>query len=215
MAVWAILFVSKPQLRRQMLWVSFFTSLTGLTEPIFVPAYWNPPSLFNLAATIGFDIESLVFSWAVGGIGSALYVSALNKKPRKMFSAELRRESRWLHLSSLLALPIVFSVLYFGLGLNPIYCVSTGMFVAAVAAVACRPDLRWNTLLGGLLFLGLYFALFYLLITVSPSFINAWNLPALSKVLVLGVPLEELMFAFTFGLMWSSVYEHIRHYALQ
>jgi hypothetical protein len=43
-----------------------------------------------------------------------------------------------------------------------------------------------------------------------PSYVAAvWNLPALSRVFVAGVPLEELMFAFTFGLYWSSVYEHL------
>ncbi|HTY76023.1 MAG TPA: hypothetical protein VMD05_10740 [Candidatus Nanoarchaeia archaeon] len=31
-------------------------------------------------------------------------------------------------------------------------------------------------------------------------------------MLILGVPLEELMFAFTFGMMWSSVYEHVQYY---
>lgn len=50
-----------------MLYVSFLTSLLGLTEPIFVPKYWNPPSLFNLAQNTGFDIESLLFSFGIGG----------------------------------------------------------------------------------------------------------------------------------------------------
>jgi len=29
------------------------------------------------------------------------------------------------------------------------------------------------------------------------------------------VPLEELMFAFTFGMMWSSIYEHVLWYRLE
>jgi hypothetical protein len=32
-----------------------------LTEPLFVPDYWNPPSLFDLARRSGFDIESVIF----------------------------------------------------------------------------------------------------------------------------------------------------------
>ena len=43
---------------------------------------------------------------------------------------------------------------------------------------------------------------------IYPNFIEAWNLPAISGILILKVPLEELMFAFTFGMMWSSLYEH-------
>jgi hypothetical protein len=213
--VWLILYVAKPHLRRQMRWVSLFTALTGLSEPIFVPSYWNPPSLLNLASTTHFDVESLVFSWATGGIGSVLYEVMLNAKHRKMAAGELRLERRWVHMASLASLPAVFAVLYFLTDLNPIYCVSAALFVGAIAAVVCRPDLGWNTLLGGLLFMGLYFVLFFLIILVFPSFMAAWNMPALTGVLVLGVPLEELMFAFTFGMMWSSVYEHIRHYSLK
>jgi hypothetical protein len=212
--VWLVLYALKPNLRRQMLWVSVFTTFTGLAEPIFVPRYWNPPSLFNLTSTTHFDLESLIFSWGTGGIGSVLYEAVLNLKHRKMAPDERKGERRWLHMFSLLSMPAVFLLLYFFTSLNPIYCVSAGLFVGGVAAVACRPDLAWNTLIGGLLFTGLYFALFALIVAVSPSFVNAWNLSAISGILVAGVPLEELLFAFTFGMMWSGVFEHIRYYAV-
>ena len=35
-----------------------------------------------------------------------------------------------------------------------------------------------------------------------------WNLRALSGVLIGGIPLEELLFGFTFGWYWTGVYEH-------
>ncbi len=212
--VWLAIYVWKPHLRRQMLWVSLFTAFTGLAEPLFVPRYWTPPSLFNLAATTHFDAESLIFSWGTGGIGSVLYEATLNIRHHKMTSEEKHRERRWLHLFSLVVMPIVFGVLFFLTGLNPIYCVSAALFAGAVAAVICRPDLGWNTLLGGLLFMGLYFVLFYFIILLFPWFIGAWNLPALSGFLLFGVPLEELLFAFSFGMMWSGVYEHVRYYRL-
>ncbi|PIN93121.1 hypothetical protein COU56_03855, partial [Candidatus Pacearchaeota archaeon CG10_big_fil_rev_8_21_14_0_10_31_9] len=56
-----------------MFWVSLLTMPFGLTEPLFVPEYWSPPSLFNLAVKTGFDIESLIFCFAVGGIGTVIY----------------------------------------------------------------------------------------------------------------------------------------------
>jgi len=56
-----------------MLIVSLWTSLLGLTEPLFVPEYWSPLSLFDLAQRTGFDIESLIFSFGIGGIAVVLY----------------------------------------------------------------------------------------------------------------------------------------------
>jgi hypothetical protein len=55
---WLVLFAAFPHHRTTMWWASLMTAPLGLTEPIFVPAYWNPPSLFDLAQRSGFDIES-------------------------------------------------------------------------------------------------------------------------------------------------------------
>ena len=65
--IWIVIFIIRPNLRKEMFWVSLFTMPFGLTEPLFVPKYWNPPSLFNLAARTGFDFESLIFSFSIGG----------------------------------------------------------------------------------------------------------------------------------------------------
>lgn len=83
------------------------------------------------------------------------------------------------------------------------------MLFGGILTLYCRLDLRDNVLVGGLLFTGLYF-LFFLFINVAfPIFINAWNQSAITGILIIGVPLEELIFAFTFGSMWSSAYEHL------
>lgn len=70
--IWAVVYLTlrSNDSTREMLIVSLWTSLLGLTEPLFVPAYWNPPSLFDLAQRTRFDIESLLFSFGVGGTGS-------------------------------------------------------------------------------------------------------------------------------------------------
>lgn len=51
---WLAAYVGFPRQRKVMVWTSLFTMPFGLTEPLFVPAYWSPPSLFDLARTTGF-----------------------------------------------------------------------------------------------------------------------------------------------------------------
>jgi hypothetical protein len=210
LTIWAVIYLIKPKLRKEMMYVSAFTSLTGLTEPIFVPAYWSPPSLFNLTARTGFDIESIIFSFAMGGIASVLYEAVLNLKHRKLDRSDKRR---WLHFASLASIPFVFTALML-MKINPIYAASMAMLVGGFAATLCRPDLARNAWLGGALLTGLYFTFFLFMVTAFPDFISAWNLSALSGILVLGVPFEELMYAFTFGMLWSGIYEHIKGYRL-
>ena len=56
--VWLILYGLRRDLRRPMLRVSLGTMPLGLTEPLFVPAYWNPPTLLDPARRTGFDVVS-------------------------------------------------------------------------------------------------------------------------------------------------------------
>jgi hypothetical protein len=208
MLPWILLYWLFPRHRVPMWWASVLMAPFGLTEPIFVPKYWNPPSLYNLAQRTGFDIESFIFSFAIGGIAAVLYNIILRKHMEMLSGAERHHaRHRWHHWAQ--AMPFVsFPVLYF-LPWNPIYAGITAMVLGAIAAVLCRPDLKSETLLGGLLFLALYSIFLLGLKWSSPGYIEqVWNLNELSGFMIYGLPIEELIFGFSFGLVWTGIYEH-------
>ena len=203
---WIILFVMFPRYRKAMLWASVLTAPFGLTEPLFIPAYWNPPSLFDLAQRTGFDIESPIFTFALGGVAAVLY-NALTG--RSLVRLAGRREGHKVHRLAVITPFIAFPILYF-LPWNPIYPGIAAMFLGAVAAFACRRDLTAKTFVGGLLFTAYYVVFLQGLELLSRGYIRRyWNLPALSGVVIASIPLEELLFAFALGMYWSSVYEHL------
>lgn len=189
-----------------MLWASVLTAPFGLTEPLFVPEYWDPPSLFDLAQRTGFDIESLIFSFALGGVAAVLY-NALTGTALAPLSD--RSGSHRLHRLAVIAPIVAFPILYF-LPWNPIYPSIAAMTLGAVATFFCRPDLKRKTFYGGFLFVGYYVVFLQGLELLSSGYVERfWNLAALSGVVVASMPLEELLFAFTLGMYWTSVYEHL------
>ena len=189
--------------------VSLATALFGLTEPLFVPEYWNPPTLFNLAQRTGFDLESLIFCFGIGGVGSVLYFVITHRNDVPVPASEKRLPLHRHHYKALVSPFIAFALLYL-LHWNPIYPSIAAMATGAIATVLCRPDLKTKTWVGGVLFLAYYFVFFLTLEVISPGYVRqVWNLPDLTGILLLGIPLEELLFAFTFGLYWSGVYEHL------
>jgi hypothetical protein len=208
MIPWLVLYLANRALRTIIWRVSLITMFFGFTEPLFVPAYWNPPSLFELAQRTGFDIESLIFSFALGGIGTALYDAATG---RRLVTASLIRRNapqHRMHLAALL-LPFVVFVSFYLLPWNPIYSVLTCMVVGAIASNFCRPELTQKSVVGGFLFFALYAVFMLGLKWFAPGYIaEVWNLDALSGGLLYGIPIEELLFGFAFGLYWSGVYEH-------
>jgi hypothetical protein len=205
---WALLYALYPQHRLAMWWASVFMAPFGLTEPMFVPEYWNPPSLFELAQRTGFDIESIIFSFAIGGIGAVLY-NVLTRKRLERLVLEERHGRRHLWHRWALAVPFAsFPILYF-LPWNPVYAGIAAMVLGAIAAVLCRPDLKPNALLGGVLFLAVYVIFLLGLKWSAPGYIEqVWNLKALSGIVIYGLPMEELLFGFSFGLVWAGIYEH-------
>lgn len=217
LGVWLVIwFFLSPHSKKEMFWVSLFTLPLGLTEPLFVPEYWTPPSLFNLAARTGFDIESLIFCFAIGGIGSVLYESRVKPVHKKMKMHEQQSKRHRFHLLALTSPILVFLILYVTTSMNPIYSGIIAMFVGGIAAVLCRPDLKKKILVGSITFLLLYFVFFLFFTLAYPGIVyKVWNLAALSGILIVGVPLEELLYALTTGMLWSSVYEHVKWYKLQ
>ena len=205
---WLLLFLAFDQHRGKMWWASLLMAPFGLTEPLFVPEYWNPPSLFELAQKTGFDIESIIFSFAIGGVGAVLY-SIITRKRLEPFRPQEphRGRHRW-HRWALATPFALFPILYF-LPWNVIYAGIAAMSAGAVAAMWCRPDLKPNALVGGVLFLGIYTIFLLGLKWSAPGYIEqVWNLKALSGIAIYGLPLEELLFGFAFGLIWSAIYEH-------
>ncbi len=206
---WLGLYLLFPKCRRVMVRASMLTAPFGLTEPLFVPVYWNPPSLFDLAQRTGFDIESLIFCFAIGGVCVVFYNVLAGRTMRPLDPSEKQRSRHRFHFAALLAPFPVFMVLY-QLPWNPIYPAIISMAVGAMATMLCRPDLKIKTLVGGALFLVYYLAFMLALKWSAPGYIErVWNLPALSGVMVYGIPLEELLFGAVFGMYWSSIYEHM------
>jgi len=193
-----------------MLYMGLGTMLFGLTEPLFVPNYWNPPTLFNLAQTTGFDIESFIFTFAIGGIGSVFYKIVVKKNSVPENEEEKINKRHKYHVYLLLTPIPIFLLLAITTTLNHIYCGIIAMFAGAIATLYCRPDLKVKIWFGGILFLVLYSIFFFTLLILHPGYVtHVWNLKALTGIIFIGIPLEELLFAFSFGMYWSSIYEHL------
>lgn len=213
LAVWFVVYLSlsNGESKQEMLAVSLWTSLLGLTEPLFVPEYWSPPSLFDLAVKTGFDLESFLFSFGVGGLAAAIYEMIFHVRHEQTSVAEKYKPRHSHHPLALLSAPIIFILLLLFTSLNPIYSTFIALIGGGLFTWYCRPDLKKKMFVSAFIFLGFYLVYFLTLIFMYPGYVEkVWNLPVISGILIFGIPLEELMFAFGLGFLWSNVYEHIK-----
>lgn len=176
----------------------------GLTEPLFVGRYWDPPSLFDLARRTGFDLESMVFAFAVGGLAGALYdVAAVSdrRSPRAP-GAGVKRALQW----TLVAPVAVVAAVLFVTG-RPMLAGVLGLTAGGMLRFAFLPELREKSVVGAALFTAVYGVTLLALAVLAPD-------PAARLWLDAGprlgpIPLSEVAFAASFGLFWSGLYEQV------
>lgn len=79
-----------------------------------------------------------------------------------------------------------------------------------------RRDLLIETIGGGFSFLFIYFITGLIFLSIFPDYIeNVYNVENLWGVYILGIPLEELVFAFAIGAGFAPFYEFFRGYKLK
>ena len=216
LAVWFGLFVAKPGLRRKILRVSLATVFLGVTEIFFIPKYWEPLTLFDFGNRYHMDIESFIFSFAVGGIAATIYEFMTGEGEKRLAHRVQHQTRHQFHTLAVLSPIVVFAFFFLLTPLNPIYSAIIGLIFGALATAWCRPDLAGAIKKGALLFTGLYFAVFWLtFVLLFPSYVPMyWRLSELSGSLIIGVPIEELLFAGSLGAMWGGLYEHLTWHKL-
>lgn len=207
-SVWLGIFLFRKDLRKEM----FFGSLLGLpfgfSEFLFVPEYWTPPSLFNLIERVGFGVESLLFGFLVGGIASVIYEFFQREKVVPLSNAELKKHflAYALVVGTFLSLEFIFPT-------KSIYNLMLSFVLGTTYILVARGDLMRQIIFSGALLSVVYFLLFLLVNALFPDFVHTvYSLENFLGVMVLGVPIEEIMFAFSVGACWSTLYEFINGY---
>jgi hypothetical protein len=196
---WLVLYICAAGYRRFMVRRSLATMIFGLSEPLFVPRYWNPPSLFHLGQRTGFDIESFIFCFAIGGVGTVLTQIAVGQQPGDAARAgdgRLRWRIRAAALGTLIVLlPFCGSPMHAGI---------IAMAVGAAGKLYCFPAQKKSIFAGGVVFFALYLVFLLGMKWIVPGYIEqVWNFKTLLRWHPLGLPLEELLFAIAFGMFWS------------
>lgn len=214
--VWAFLYWRRKDLRQAMLWsatyyifmlsVGFVLLYCLNVDPAkrINPGYWTPPTLFDLNnRTGGYGIEDAVFMFFIAGIAAAAYEFVTKTRIQKKVDKRLKkRHALWVGLLG--------SVLVcYLLSLNEMYLLIFFNLFGGMAIIFQRPDLFRQALYSGLILVVIYWVLFSIYNLLFPEFISTYDhLQHTSKIIVLGIPLEEYLYALTFGFIWAPLYEY-------
>ncbi len=204
---WLFLFLKRKDLRREMIWASLLGLPFGAIEFFFVPYYWNPESLFDLMRKFGFGIEGFIYTFSIAGIAAVGYEFLENRKLKKITG------DKKLHLIPFILSIAVFLILKIIFPMKPMLDLAAAFSAGAVLTVILRPDLLKQVFGGGIIFGVFYFLIFAFFNRIAGDVVGQFYTPQiLGNFKVAGVPLEEIVGAFTGGAFWSTIYEYTKAY---
>ena len=208
---WVLCSVLGRQYRSEIRWGTLIAAPMALTNLLFVPEYWTPPSLFDLDQKIRVGIEDFLWAAAVGGIAAVVGEILLKERLATVRKARHKR-----HYVPFVVAALVFVGLRFGFHWKTMNSTIVALAACALLIACLRPNLIPLMLASAVSFALLYFVLFLLVLALYPEFVHCYyNLSNLFGIYFLGVPIEELLFAGSGGAVWSVAYEYVHGYRLE
>ena len=199
--VWLVFFLKRRDLRREMLVLSVLAGILGpISEHFYLQDYWQPQYFFPAS----FRVEDFLAGFFLGGITAVGYEVFWRKHHR--CACDLK--TTWvLPILALVGLGLM-AFLFHGLGWNSIYASIVSFAVLAVGLFLIRPALLPAALGSGLVLAGVMFIFYVVYQQIYPGIIQDWwKLENISGILIWGVPLEELLWGFSWGMIAGPLYE--------
>lgn len=212
--VWLVLYLHRKDLRYEILFSSLLLMPFGLTQPLFVPEYWYPHVLYKFFGL--FDVESLLWCFFTGGIAAVLYEEIF-----KVRLGAIRENKKVRHHAYILYFLMLFTVAILILvRCYTDWSVLRTSFIFMIGAflyfVFSRPDLFKKSIVSGFSFTILYIGSLLLVEMLFPGFVlHEWNIEGSIGIRPFGIVIEEYIYAFLFGIVWSVIYEEIKNIKLR
>jgi len=180
--------------------IIFFSGLLSipfcLYEFFFIPSYWKPAQMFGLIISP----SDILFSFATGGMAWA--TTSLFIKKRIQWNFNVLIFMRRFLICSLLGFCIFVTLWIYDLKImtSVLLCILIGIIGISLR---CR-ELGIELILGASVFVLYYMCILKLCYIIWPHFYGHWNIINLWGLSFAGLPLEEIVWAFAFGIIWPK-----------
>jgi len=199
---WILLFSHRKDLRKEMLVMGIVIAIGSyLTANFWTIDWWRPQTISGTRV----GIEDFLLGMLNGGVGVVLY--------EELFRKRLYKRNEKVHEFGILMLVFITLAIFF----FSFYLLHFTSFFACIISGALfgflllllRRDLFIPSLLNALLMLSLSLVIYNILIIVFPQFVERTYLfKTLTGIKLTGIPVEEFIFYFFFGLAIIPMYEY-------
>jgi hypothetical protein len=200
--IWALWYWRSPASRRDMLIMSAIFICIGVPSEalLYTRDWWHPATVTGTLV----GIEDVLYSIGNGGYMAALYAVIT----RSQLVHDRRPPTLPLRVAPIAAIAILPFVLCLGFGVHSFIATSIGSIVALSIVLAARADLARVAVVSGTVGTALAVPVYLIMEVVFPGSIAAtWDLPHLSGIYLLGIPVEDLVWYVYTAALWGTYYK--------
>lgn len=188
--------LARPRERKLALLSATLQAPFGLLSVFFVPDYWMPVRVFSLGDGAG--VEDLLFSFSSGGLAWLLAASLLGSR----IEAAIEPRKVLVRFAAFAVPGVVAGALLWKSGLGPMDAALAVAVVSAAVLAFRQRGLLHLSAAGGAGFGILYSAVLKGAYALWPRFADQWSAAGSWGLSVLGLPLEEVVWATGGGAVW-------------
>ena len=200
---WTILFFFRKDYRKEMIFMSFAIGIGSVVTAYlwWTIDWWRPETITNTRV----GIEDFLMGFSNGGIAAVLYGAIYKKR----LSKHIKKINDVGTFNICLILFFIIAFLFWGFNITSFWASTIAMIIAAIYTLYTRRDLFFNALASGILMTIVSLPFYHFLTLLFPDFIyRTWMFQHLSGIIIIGVPLEDLIFYFLFGFIIGPLYEY-------
>lgn len=200
---WAILFLHRKDLRKEMLWSSILVGIGGvICEDIWYTHDWvHPITLTNTLV----GVEDFIMAFCAGGIASVLFKEILRRTDYKSIRVTNRFMTQLPILLGFLIADLLFR--YFGIFSYTANLIGFGFLILII--FLSRRDLIKEAIIGGLFLVLVTLPIYWLTFFFFPGWqLSYWNMTNISQYYFVGIPYEDLVWWLLVGMILSVVYDY-------
>ncbi len=189
-----IIFLFSSRNRSYILFSGILSVPFAFSSLLFIPEYWDPVRIMGTVISI----EDVIFSFSTGCM--ACWITTLLKKKKITFDfAPILILKRYLIISHFCFL---LTIVLNSAGMGIMTAIIIVISLLGLVFLYFFWDFRTLILTGAVLFSLLYGAVLFIAASLFPRFSMQWSQMNLTEIQLFGFPVEEILWAFTFGAVW-------------
>ena len=166
---------------------------------VFVPDYWNPVRLFEVNP----GIEDVLFSFVTGALVWFLSANKYEEKGLKCHKNRRVGVKRYFKMVAIGAVTLALVSRFESLNIMSHILIT--MFITSLLVGWHYKDMVSIALSNSVLFGVFYTSFLVVTFQLFPQFESQWNSEHSWGVSILSIPLEEIVWAFSFGFTWTLI----------